>query len=204
MLLAMLPNLSVSASAALRWPLLRCRGQPTSATRRRRAMISAVRVGQAAGSERRRAYGSELSAPARSTLSAGVRYAVDAGSAAGRLLEYDVRFSLGPCHESGKHGKRSSKQLRRSDGRGAANRPGAAMRARRCVRTVHRAFVERAPAGGVRRAQHGIRMPLHSPVRLALASGVSRLSRLVCPHAVRCSGRLSRVVPLLGLSSALE
>jgi hypothetical protein len=39
---------------------------------------------------------------------------------------------------------------------------------------------------------------------LALASGVSRLSRLVCPHAVRCSGRLSRVVPLLGLSSALE
>ena len=163
-------------------------------------MISAVRVGQAAGSERRRAYGSVLSAPARSTLSAGARYAVDAGSAAGRLLEYDVRFSLRPC-QSGKHGKRSGKQLRRS---GAANRPGAAMRARRCVRTVHRAFVERAPAGGVRRAQHGIRMPLHSPVRLALASGVSRLSRLVCPHAVRCSGRLSRVVPLLGLSSALE
>ena len=118
MLLAMLPNLSVSASAALRCPLLRCRGQPTSATRRRRAMISAVRVGQAAGSERRRAYGSVLSsAPARSTLSACARYAVDAGSAAGRLLEYDVRFSLRPC-QSGKHGKRSGKQLRRSDGRG--------------------------------------------------------------------------------------
>ena len=178
MLLAMLPNLSVSASAALRWPLLRCRGQPTSATRRRRAMISAVRVGQAAGSERRRAYGSVLSAPARSTLSAGARYAVDAGSAAGRLLEYDVRFSLRPC-QSGKHGKRSSKQLRRSDGRGAANRPGAAMRARRCVRTVHRAFVERAPAGGVRRAQHGIRMPLHSPVGVGerrFSSVASRLS----------------------------
>ena len=175
MLLAMLPNLSVSASAALRCPLLRCRGQPTSATRRRRAMISAVRVGQAAGSERRRAYGSVLSAPSRSTLSAGARYAVDAGSAAGRLLEYDVRFSLRPC-QSGKHGKRSGKQLRRS---GAANRPGAAMRARRCVRTVHRAFVERAPAGGVRRAQHGIRMPLHSPVGVGerrFSSVASRLS----------------------------
>ena len=179
-------------------------------------MISAVRVGQAAGSERRRTYdrsppivddtgrsASELSAPARSTLSAGARYAVDAGSAAGRLLEYDVRFSLRPC-QSGKHGKRSSKQLHRSDGRGAANRPGAAMRARRCVRTVHRAFVERAGRQLAVLGERSMAFGCRSTRPLALASGVSRLSRLVCPHAVRCSGRLSRVVPLLSLSSALE